>query len=114
MNSRITAIYTRLACADDEAILEQERRVLKYANDNGYELCAVYRDNGQSGVSLVRPELVRLLADIESGAVGVVIVKDLARLSRNYWQLDELVNMMTANDVLLISIADGGVMNGGE
>jgi DNA invertase Pin-like site-specific DNA recombinase len=50
-------------------------------------------------------------ADIESGEIGVVIVQDLSRLSRDCWQLDELVNLMSANDVLLISISDGGAAN---
>jgi DNA invertase Pin-like site-specific DNA recombinase len=111
---RKTAIYTRLALADDERISEQERRLLEYAEAKGYSECACYRDNGQSGVSLIRPELVRLIADVESGAVGAVIVQDLARLSRDYWQLDELVSLMTANDVLLISTADSGAVNGAK
>ena len=34
-----TAIYTRLACADDEEIAEQERKLIKYAEDSGYGQC---------------------------------------------------------------------------
>jgi DNA invertase Pin-like site-specific DNA recombinase len=74
--------------------------------------CFRYRDNGQNGVTLDRPELRNMLSDIQSGVIKTVIVRDRARLSRNYIQLDELVNLLTANDVLLISVADGGVING--
>ena len=107
-----TAIYTRLDSANDEIIEEQERGLLKYAENNGYEQCVCYRDNGKSGVTLNRPELQDMLLDIESGVIDVVIVKDLARLSRNYWELDELITLMTSNDVRLISVSDGGVVNG--
>ncbi|GHU87731.1 hypothetical protein FACS1894202_02540 [Clostridia bacterium] len=109
-----TAIYTRLACADDERIEEQESKLVKFAESNGYRQCVCYRDNGKSGVTLNRPELQDMLLDVESGVIETVIVQDLARLSRNCLQLEELVNLLTANDVLLISVADGGVVNGVE
>jgi len=113
-NSAKTAIYTRIAHADDEIIEEQERELLKYAESNGYEQCVCYRDNGKSGMTLNRPELQDMLLDIESGVIDVVIVKDLAKLSRNHMQMVELINLMTANDVLLISVSEGGVMNGND
>jgi DNA invertase Pin-like site-specific DNA recombinase len=112
MKPHKTAVYTRLAFADDEAIAEQKRQMIEYAESSGYANCVLYRDNGKSGAALARPELIRLLADIESGKIGTVIVQDLARLSRDYLRLDELVNLMTANNVLLISVADGGAVNG--
>ncbi|GHV10299.1 hypothetical protein FACS1894217_15720 [Clostridia bacterium] len=111
-NSAKTAIYTRLACADDERIEKQESELLKYAEITGYKKCVCYRDNGKSGVTLNRPELQDMLLDIESGVIDTVIVKDLARLSRNRLELVELINLLTENDALLISISDGGVMNG--
>jgi DNA invertase Pin-like site-specific DNA recombinase len=112
--TNITAIYTRLALADDTAIKAHERKLLDYAKRNGYGNCACYRDNGQSGLSPSRPSLQAMLDDVKSGGIGVVIVLDLARLSRNYWRLDEIVTALTANDVLLISIANSGVVNGIE
>jgi DNA invertase Pin-like site-specific DNA recombinase len=107
-----TALYTRLAYADDEKIAEQERKLLEYAKANGYMQCVCYRDNGKSGATLNRPELQDMLLDVESGVIETVIVQDLARLSRSCLQLDELVNLLTANDALLISVADGGAVNG--
>ena len=107
-----TAIYARVASADDWAIESQERFLLTYAENNGYGQCVCYRDNGESGVTLNRPALRDMFLDIESGVIGTVIVKDLSRLSRNYWELDELVSLMTAKNVLLISVSDGGVVNG--
>ncbi|GHV41775.1 hypothetical protein FACS189490_09330 [Clostridia bacterium] len=109
-----TAIYSRVASADDFAIELQEQIILDYADRNGYGRCACYRDNGKSGLNTNREGLQSLLSDVKSGAVKVAIVRDLSRLSRDYCQLDELVTLLTANDVLLISVADGGVVNDAE
>jgi DNA invertase Pin-like site-specific DNA recombinase len=109
-----TAVYTRLAVADDDAIAEQERKLIEYAESNGYGRCVCYRDNGKNGEHLNRPALMELLAGVETGKIKIVIVQDLNRLTRNYWKLDELVNLLTAKDALLISVEDGGVVNGVE
>jgi DNA invertase Pin-like site-specific DNA recombinase len=109
-----TAIYTRIMFDDCEAILEQERKLLEYAFDNGYENCVSYRDNGKNGITLNNPEMQEMIADVKSGAIDTVIVQSLDRLTSNYWLLDELVSMLTNHDVSLISIADGGVVNGVE
>jgi DNA invertase Pin-like site-specific DNA recombinase len=106
-----TAIYTRLACANDERIEEQENELIKYAENNGYKQCVCYRDNGKSGATLNRPELQKMFSDIESGVIDTVIVQDIARLSRNFWEFEKLTNQLTEKNVLLIAVSDGGAMN---
>ena len=47
-----------------------------------------YTDDGYSGANFQRPGFQSMLADIEAGKVGTVIVKDMSRLGRNYLQVD--------------------------
>jgi site-specific DNA recombinase len=42
----------------------------------------VYEDSGQSGATLKRPALQRLLADVETGKVDCVVIHTVDRLSR--------------------------------
>ena len=44
-------------------------------------------DDGYSGANFQRPGFQAMLADIEAGKVGTVIVQDMSRLGRNYLQV---------------------------
>jgi len=107
-----TALYCRTAVRDDFAIQNQIERLSAFALANGYKNPAFYIDNGERGSTLCRPGLQDMILDIESGVIDVVIVKDFARLCRNHLKFYELINLMTANGVRLISIAEGSAVNG--
>ncbi|MDE7242411.1 MAG: recombinase family protein [Oscillospiraceae bacterium] len=47
------------------------------------EIAGVYTDNGTTGRTFEREAFQRMLADIESGEIDCIIVKDLSRLGRN-------------------------------
>lgn len=63
-----------------------------------------YDDGGISGGTLERPALRRLLKDIESGLVDVVVVYKIDRLSRSLTDFSKLVEIFEANDVTFVSI----------
>ena len=47
-----------------------------YAKQNGFTNLRWYTDDGYSGANFQRPGFQSMLADIEAGKVGTVIVKD--------------------------------------
>ena len=107
MNSAKTAVYCRLASANDELFSDKERAMLNFADDNGYAPCVCYRDNGQSGIHLDRPGLQSLLRDICSGGIERVIVANMSRLSRNFYHTTELLRLFADHGVEFISVNDG-------
>lgn len=63
-----------------------------------------YDDGGVSGGTLDRPALKRLLADIESGLVDVVVVYKVDRLSRSLMDFAKLVETFEAHDVTFVAV----------
>ena len=89
--SRITALYERLSRDDDNAgdsnsIVNQKKYLESYAQQRGYTNCRHYTDDGWSGGNFERPAWKQLIADIETGKVAHVIVKDMSRAGRDYLQ----------------------------
>ena len=82
-----TALYARLSTEDpeDQTIENQLELLRQYiAGKPQFMLTSVYQDNGYTGTNFDRPDFQRLLAEIQSGNVNCLIVKDLSRLGRNY------------------------------
>ena len=102
MNSQsniITALYCRLSRDDDvqgdsNSIANQKRILEAYAKQNGFTNLRWYTDDGYSGANFQRPGFQSMLADIEAGKVGTVIVKDMSRLGRNYLQVGFYTEML--------------------
>jgi site-specific DNA recombinase len=63
-----------------------------------------YDDGGFSGGNLDRPALKRLLADIESGLIDVVVVYKIDRLSRSLMDFSKLVEVFDRNSVTFVSV----------
>ena len=78
----ITALYPRLSHEDElqgesNSISNQKRILETYAKQNGFTNLRWYTDDGYSGANFQRPGFQSMLADIEAGKVGTVIVKDM-------------------------------------
>jgi site-specific DNA recombinase len=63
-----------------------------------------YDDGGFSGGTLERPALRRLLADIETGRVDVVVVYKIDRLSRSLMDFSRLVEVFDRQNVTFVSV----------
>ena len=86
----------------------QKRILENYAKQNGFRNLKWYTDDGFSGANFQRPGFQAMLADIEAGLVGTVIVKDMSRLGRNYLQVGMYTEMIfPQKNVRFIAINDG-------
>jgi len=91
-DTKITALLSRLS-RDDElqgesnSITNQKKLLEDYAKQLGYTHLEHYSDDGYSGTNFNRPEWKRMIADIEDGKIGCVIVKDMSRVGRDYLQV---------------------------
>ena len=58
-------------------------RLLHHTTTNGVTACALYVDNGFSGLSLDRPALNELQMAMAQGRIGKIVVTDISRISRD-------------------------------
>lgn len=72
----------------------------------GWELCDRYIDAGKSAKNLKRPDMQRLLKDIDRGKINVVVVHKLDRLTRNVGDLHELLSLFEKKEIKLVSITE--------
>lgn len=82
------ALYMRLSKEDgktESRSISSQREILRnFAKENGFFIFDEYIDDGFSGTNFDRPAFNRMISDIESGKIGIVITKDLSRLGRDY------------------------------
>lgn len=63
-----------------------------------------YDDGGYSGGNMDRPALQRLLDDVKQGAVDIIVVYKIDRLSRSLSDFAKLVDIFDANQVTFVSV----------
>lgn len=106
------AIYCRLS-KDDElqgesASIANQRDMLEaYCEKQGWEVVAVFQDDGYTGLNMERPDLKRMLKAIERKQVNLVVTKDLSRLGRNYIEVGRLTEeFFPEHDIRLVAVSD--------
>jgi DNA invertase Pin-like site-specific DNA recombinase len=107
------AIYTRKS--SDEGLdqsfnsLDAQREacasfIASQKHEGWTALPTLYDDGGFSGGSLNRPGLQRLLADAENGAIDVVVVYKVDRLTRSLSDFAQLTGLFDRNGVSFVSV----------
>ena len=110
---KITALYERLSRDDDltgdsNSIINQKKLLEDYAREHGFTNCVHFTDDGWSGANFERPNWKRMIAGIESGEIGYVLVKDLSRVGRDYLQVGFYTEVMfREKGVHFIAISNG-------
>ena len=111
--NKITALYCRLSQDDgregeSNSIVNQRSLLNEFARKNHFKNLQFFVDDGYSGTNFDRPDFRRMEQMIENGEIGTVIVKDMSRLGRNYFQVGMYTDIVFPdNDVRFIAINDG-------
>ncbi len=105
-------IYIRLSRDDgnieSDSIVSQRSLLNQYICENNYNLVDEYVDDGFTGTNFERPSFKRMINDIESGKINMIITKDMSRLGRDYIGTGELIEKYFPNkNVRYIAINDG-------
>lgn len=106
-------IYIRLSREDDdknyesESITNQKSLLLQYANENKLRVFDIYIDDGFSGTNFDRPGFKKLINDIETKKINMVITKDMSRLGRDYIGTGNLIEKyFPEHNIRYIAVTD--------
>jgi DNA invertase Pin-like site-specific DNA recombinase len=107
------AVYTRVS-TDERLTMEfnsldaQREAALSYIQSQKHEgwmaMGDRYDDGGFSGGTMERPALQRLLRDVESGALDVIVVYKVDRLSRSLTDFARIVGIFESHSVPFVSV----------
>ena len=107
------AIYTRKSTdenmtGDFNSLDAQRESAENYIRSQGNEgwtaLPERYDDGAFSGATLERPALQRLIRDIESAKIDVVVIYKIDRLSRSLLDFAKLIELLDAHHVTMVSV----------
>lgn len=97
------AIYIRVSTIEQAeegfSIAAQKERLLAYCTSQGWEITEIYIDDGKSAKDTNRPQLQRMLSDIENKEIDVVLVYKLDRLTRSVLDLYQLLEVFEKHNV---------------
>jgi DNA invertase Pin-like site-specific DNA recombinase len=110
-DTKITALYERLSHDDElqgesNSIANQKMFLEGYARKNGFLNLRHWQDDGISGVHFKRPAFQEMMAEVEAGNVGQIIVKDMSRFGRNYLHVGLYMETLAERGVRLIAVND--------
>ena len=103
-------VYLRVSTSEQVegySLGEQEERLRKYCEAMDWILVKVYIDGGFTGGNMNRPALQDMIKEIQKGAVDLVLIDKLDRLSRSQFDtLYMIQEIFTKNNVGLVSRAE--------
>lgn len=94
--------------SESASITTQRKMLHSYAKEHGFQVYQEYIDDGFSGTDFNRPAWKRMIADIESKKINLIITKDLSRLGRDYITTGQYTEIyFPSKGVRYIAINDG-------
>ncbi|MBR5635795.1 MAG: recombinase family protein [Pseudobutyrivibrio sp.] len=112
IKQRYTALYERLSHDDElqgesNSISNQKQLLMEYAVSHQLPEPRHFSDDGISGTRFDRPAFLEMIKEVEEGKIGIVLVKDMSRLGRDYLKVGQIVEMLRQKNVRLIAVNDG-------
>ena len=107
------ALYIRLSKEDESAgpsqsVQNQESLLREFVQQHRLSVFDTYVDDGWSGTNFDRPSFQRMIGDIETKKINMVITKDLSRLGRDYIMTGHYMERyFPEHRVRYISLLDG-------
>ena len=93
---------------ESNSIVNQKAILKKYADDQNFPNTMYFVDDGYSGTNFNRPDWQRLIGIINEDKIGIIIVKDMSRLGRDYLQVGMYTEMLfPVHDIRFIAINNG-------
>lgn len=96
------AIYVRVSSREQKvkgySISAQLRQLRKFAESQDWNIVGEYIDPGVSAKDMNRPQLLKMLKDVENGHIDVVLVKNLDRLTRSVSDLYDILEHLEKYD----------------
>ena len=102
------SLYLRLSRDDNlegesYSISNQKELLTKVAKEKGYTNLLIYIDDGISGITMQRPDYIRIIEDFENNKSSDLFVKDLSRIGRNYIGVGKLTEeFLPEHDIRLV------------
>lgn len=112
-NMKITALYERLSSGDEgrdgdsNSIKNQKLQLEEYAKTHSFTNIRHYTDDDESGRFFDRSGYTQMMEDVESGKIGVCVMKDLTRWGRDHVQVGIAMEIFRKNNVRFIAINHG-------
>jgi DNA invertase Pin-like site-specific DNA recombinase len=95
-----------------DGFARQEKAINDYAVSNGFEIVRIYKEKGVSGTIKNRPALTDMMISLIQNGRGIhtVIIERIDRLARDLMVQETILDDMNKNDVSIISVTDGDLL----
>ena len=105
---KIADIYIRVSTLDQAregfSLPEQKEKLIEFCKSKGYEIHAIYADEGISAKDDKRPAYQQMINDIKNGTVNVIVALKLDRLTRSVYDVEKLMKLLEKYGAFNISL----------
>lgn len=112
IQEKTTILYERLSREDEReneslSIEHQKAYLEEYAVRNSFTPFIHLTDDGWSGTRWDRPGFLQMMAEVESGNVSTILIKDMSRLGRDHLRVGLFLEQIREKGVRLLAVAEG-------
>lgn len=98
-------LYCRVAHNDGVTLDLQAAELRRFAEQTGFTIAGEAAEYG-GGLTLDRAALKEVTQAVTNGKVDVVLVKNVTRIARDMWRLQEYIDLLAAHGVSLYCVQE--------